>query len=173
VESPASTKLDKNAHQDGVGVLGDIARRVALAVMNVRLDLAAHAVGAVYLPSFFPLTVVFPTSETYQLIGHLPFQTSLLSHTSSFSTPTAPVSSIRPLALYPLSCVCDLDSPTCLSSSIDCPYTIKSVVLASASARRKRGPGHELRCRSPARYTCIQLHKRQWALHISFWERRH
>jgi hypothetical protein len=61
--SSASIGLDTLLHQDDVSDTGGIVLRIALATKNVRLDLAALAVGAVYLSSFFPLSVAFSASQ--------------------------------------------------------------------------------------------------------------
>jgi hypothetical protein len=61
---PASTRIDELSHQDDVRATAGIIGRISLAVMNVRLDLAAFAVGAVYLFSFSPLSVIFSASQT-------------------------------------------------------------------------------------------------------------
>jgi hypothetical protein len=61
--SSASTRLDQLLHQDDVSDTGGIVLRITFATENVRLDLAALAVGAVYLSSFFPLSITFSVSQ--------------------------------------------------------------------------------------------------------------
>jgi hypothetical protein len=126
--------------------------------MNVRLDLAAFAVGAVYLFSFFPLGVIFSASQIPTIPRTSHVQISSLSRTSSYSTPAAPVSLIQLLVPHPSSCVYHLDSLTRYSSSIGRSCEVNGALLASVSAGSRVAPSHELRCGRRTRSTCIQLH---------------
>jgi hypothetical protein len=152
---PASTRLDRLLYQDDVIATAGIIGCVALAVMNVRLDLAYLAVAAVYLSSFSPLSAILPTSQkpTVTLTSHIQKYTT--SHTFSFSKTAASVSSIRPLAPHPSSCLCDLADLTHHSSSVDCSSELNGVASATVLAHSKVLPGHELCCGHPTCSTYV------------------